>query len=78
MDAQGTGRPVDTFPSEVALAEYTKETGKFFPRDDAEAGGLLRLLLRQIMNPGERDSRKRKSRRRKRGGKSSIYAPEFL
>ncbi|KAJ6545454.1 hypothetical protein B0H19DRAFT_284131 [Mycena capillaripes] len=30
------------------LAAYTRKTGKFFPQSEAEAGGLLRFLLRRI------------------------------
>ncbi|KAJ6484544.1 hypothetical protein DFH09DRAFT_1211334 [Mycena vulgaris] len=30
------------------LAAYTRETGKFFPQSEAEAGGMLRFLLRRI------------------------------
>ncbi|KAJ6509623.1 hypothetical protein DFH09DRAFT_1198974 [Mycena vulgaris] len=30
------------------LAAYTKKTGKFFPQSEAEAGGMLRFLLRRI------------------------------
>ncbi|TFK21860.1 hypothetical protein FA15DRAFT_706874 [Coprinopsis marcescibilis] len=45
------GRDVVIFPTEVALSNYTKETGRFFPRDHLEAGDLLRNLLRRIMNP---------------------------
>ncbi|KAI0064499.1 hypothetical protein BV25DRAFT_1822857 [Artomyces pyxidatus] len=51
------------FDSEKALSEYTIKTGKFFPRDNAYAGGVLRFLLRHIMNPS--DSSKTKSTRRK-------------
>jgi len=46
-----TGEPVTVFVSELKLSEYTKQTGKFFPRDNAYAGGLLRYLLRRIMKP---------------------------
>ncbi|KAG1882486.1 hypothetical protein F4604DRAFT_1879511 [Suillus subluteus] len=59
------------FVSEVDLSEYTISTGKFFPRDNAYAGGLLRYLLRRIINPRQErvlgSSRKtpRQSRRRR-------------
>jgi len=46
-----TGKPVTIFVSEAELSKYTKAKGKFFPRDNAYAGGLLRYLLRRIMNP---------------------------
>ncbi|KAI0797242.1 hypothetical protein BC629DRAFT_1592291 [Irpex lacteus] len=64
VDTQGTGHTVDTFPTEVALATYTKDTSKFFPRQHAKAGGLLRLLLRHIMNPGARDFGKSNPKKR--------------
>ncbi|KAG1899039.1 uncharacterized protein F5891DRAFT_435225 [Suillus fuscotomentosus] len=51
IDTKVTGKPVTIFYSEAKLSEYTKATGKFFPRDNAYAGGLLRYLLRRIMNP---------------------------
>ncbi|KAJ7323847.1 hypothetical protein DFH08DRAFT_1028643 [Mycena albidolilacea] len=31
------------------LSEYTRNTGKFFPQSEAEAGGMLRFLLRRIL-----------------------------
>ncbi|KAG2354028.1 hypothetical protein BDR07DRAFT_1454263 [Suillus spraguei] len=69
VDTESTGESVTVFASEVDLSEYTKATGKFFPRDNAYAGGLLRYLLRRIMNPRQhvsRFSRKTQSRRRHR------------
>jgi hypothetical protein len=62
-----TGEPVTVFVSEMQLSEYTKSTGKFFPRDNAYAGGLLRYLLRHIMDPRLEmvPSRKTKSKRRR-------------
>ncbi|KAH7334204.1 hypothetical protein B0J17DRAFT_720624 [Rhizoctonia solani] len=39
------------FSSEEELSEYTKCTGKYFPLEDAYAGGLLRFLLRKILHP---------------------------
>lgn len=45
------GAAVKKYPTEIALAEYTKRTGKFFGRDHDEAGDLLRMLLRHIINP---------------------------
>ncbi|KAG1731818.1 uncharacterized protein EDB91DRAFT_1058460, partial [Suillus paluster] len=51
VDTKVTGTTVTVFVSEVQLSECTIKTGKFFPRDDAYAGGLLRYLLRRIINP---------------------------
>ncbi|KAG2338291.1 hypothetical protein BDR05DRAFT_969366 [Suillus weaverae] len=69
VDTKVTGEPV-TVVSEVDQSEYTISTGKFFPRDNAYAGGLLRYLLRRIINPRqERVSKsglKTQSRRRRR------------
>lgn len=39
------------FRSELTLSNYTKNSGKYFPKDHIEAGNLLRMLLRQINNP---------------------------
>ncbi|KAJ6464080.1 hypothetical protein C8R45DRAFT_840567, partial [Mycena sanguinolenta] len=40
---------IHKFETEKELAAYTKKTGKFFPQSEAEQGGLLRFLLRQIL-----------------------------
>jgi hypothetical protein len=57
------------FDSEDALSRYTKETGKWFPRENAYAGGLLKYLLRDIVIPGTR-SRGRGIHRVAREGQS--------
>ncbi len=44
-------KKVRIFPTVLALSEYTKLHGKFFPKENAHAGNLLKFLLRQIMNP---------------------------
>ncbi|KAI0637823.1 hypothetical protein C8Q77DRAFT_393144 [Trametes polyzona] len=54
IEAPLAGKPVTTFKTEVELSEYTRENGKFFPRDDVYAGSLLQYLLRQILNPPAR------------------------
>lgn len=70
VDTKVTGEPVTVFVSEVDLSEYTISTGKFFPRDNAYAGGLLRYLLRRIINPRQErvsgSGQKMQSRRRRR------------
>jgi hypothetical protein len=53
VDTPATQVPVIHFESEVALSRYTKATGKYFPKDNAYAGGLLKFLLRRIESPGE-------------------------
>ncbi|KAI0263439.1 hypothetical protein BC834DRAFT_827594 [Gloeopeniophorella convolvens] len=50
---QAPTRPVHLFPTEKELSDYTKRTKKFFPREEARDGGVLRALRRQIHNPGE-------------------------
>ncbi|KAF9218748.1 hypothetical protein BS17DRAFT_665062, partial [Gyrodon lividus] len=62
-----TGKQVRRFDSLAALAEYTKRTDKFFPKENAYQGGLLKELLREIIksylgnrqNAGERIKRRR-------------------
>lgn len=49
VDTRGTGRPVKVFNSLKKLQDYTIRTEKFFPKEDAKAGGLLRYLLREIL-----------------------------
>ncbi|KIM82785.1 hypothetical protein PILCRDRAFT_456282 [Piloderma croceum F 1598] len=45
------GQQVRVFNSVQELSTYTKETGKYFPKENAYAGGVLRLLLHAILNP---------------------------
>ena len=52
VDTKGTGKRVPTYKTVDELADYTKATKKFFPREHVAAGGLLRLLLRQILASG--------------------------
>ncbi|KAG1728065.1 uncharacterized protein EDB91DRAFT_1350209 [Suillus paluster] len=67
IDTGVTEGAVTVFVSEVELSEYTKRTGKIFPRDNVHAGGLLKYLLRRIMNPRpERVSGRKTQSRRKR------------
>jgi hypothetical protein len=55
VDNNSIGGRVKIFNSEEALSRYTISTGKYFPKENAYAGGLLRFLLRQIMNPSSDD-----------------------
>lgn len=48
LDTTRQGTEVHIFASEAELREYTKRTGKIFPREEAYAGGLLKYLLREI------------------------------
>ncbi len=50
VDAPLLGKP-KLFPTESALAEYSKRTGKIFPRSNIHSGSLLRYLLRRIFHP---------------------------
>ncbi|KAH7909591.1 hypothetical protein BJ138DRAFT_1010527, partial [Hygrophoropsis aurantiaca] len=49
VDAKGTGNTITRFPSEEELSAYTRQEGKYFPKESAYAGGLLKYLLRQIL-----------------------------
>ncbi|KAI1905671.1 hypothetical protein LOZ12_001707 [Ophidiomyces ophidiicola] len=44
-----SGRKAKLFDSLEDLREYTKKTGKFFPKESAYAGGVLKYLLREIL-----------------------------
>ncbi|KAG8738748.1 hypothetical protein FRC10_006512 [Ceratobasidium sp. 414] len=51
VDARVTKVHVRHFGSEKELSEYTMRTGKYFPKENAYAGGLLKFLLRHIISP---------------------------
>lgn len=40
---------MELFTSLDELSEYTIENGKFFPKESAYAGGVLKFLLREIL-----------------------------
>ena len=50
VDTSRTGAPVNVFPNLKKLQDYTIENEKYFPKEDAYAGGLLRFLLREILH----------------------------
>jgi hypothetical protein len=50
---QGSRENISIFESEKGLSEYTKETKKFFPKESAADGGVLRALRRHILVPRE-------------------------
>ncbi|KAF8527563.1 hypothetical protein BU17DRAFT_39287 [Hysterangium stoloniferum] len=58
VDATISRKPINRFPSERALSEYTLN-GRIFPLDRAKAGGVLRYLLRQISAPSGRGAKQR-------------------
>jgi len=66
LDTPETGKAVVLFDSEEQLSIYTKDSGKFFPLDEAHAGGLLKFLLRRILNP-HLSGRGKRGRRTGRG-----------
>jgi hypothetical protein len=79
---QGSRENIQIFKSEKELSEYTKETEKFFPKENVVDGGVLRALRRQILVPREsqlRESQPRESRSRQgrlfRPGNSSRRHP---
>ena len=49
LDTTRQGVRVHVFASEAELREYTTETRRFFPKEEAYAGGLLKYLLREIL-----------------------------
>jgi hypothetical protein len=44
-----SGQKVELFSSLDELREYTIDSGKFFPKESAYAGGVLKFLLREIL-----------------------------
>jgi hypothetical protein len=44
-----SGRDVELFTCLDELREYTIDTGRFFPKESAYAGGVLKFLLREIL-----------------------------
>jgi len=56
---------IQIFESEIKLSEYTRETKKFFPKENAANGGVLRALRRHILAP-------RSSRRLSRAAASKV------
>lgn len=47
VDVFGTGRLVKAFRTGKAAGEYGRRTGKYFPRNDKDAGDLLKYLQRR-------------------------------
>ncbi len=50
VDTGNTGVCVSQFSTLEELKEYTITTGRFFPKESAYAGGMLKFLLREILN----------------------------
>ena len=74
VDVFGTDDHVQVFDTVQELSAYTRENGKYFPRDEIEAGALLKYLLRQINNPPVREVAIRKREKRPRKGVHRVGA----
>jgi hypothetical protein len=48
---EGSREDIQIFESEKELSEYTRRTEKFFPKENAADGGVLRALRRHILAP---------------------------
>jgi len=48
---EGSKKEVRIFKTERELSEYTRTEKKFFPKEDAVDGGVLRALRRHILAP---------------------------
>lgn len=83
VDSARTGKPVKLFASLGELTAYTlqQKPKKFFPKENAYQGGLLKELLREIINPyfGKRrnGSAKRKERKRKQKAARAATGIDF-
>ncbi|KAI9669194.1 MAG: hypothetical protein M1817_004736 [Caeruleum heppii] len=60
VDRERTGESVIHFQTLNELQDYTIETGKFFPKESAYAGGMLRFLLREILNKHQQGINRRR------------------
>lgn len=59
----GSKKEVPIFETERQLSVYTKKTKRFFPKEDAIDGGVLRALRRHILLPRDETTRLRGSER---------------
>lgn len=50
VDTRKTGESVRIFDTLDGLRAYTIQEGKYFPKESAYAGGVLKFLLREILN----------------------------
>jgi len=50
VDTGNTGHEVTQFLCLEDLQDYTIKHGKYFPKESAYAGGMLKFLLREILN----------------------------
>ena len=63
---QGGAEVVRKFPTEVALSEYTKDTGKIYKWKLVPRHSLLELLLRRIWDPQPEKVETNRNRKRKK------------
>ncbi|KAJ5318225.1 hypothetical protein N7476_004645 [Penicillium atrosanguineum] len=68
LESVRMGTPVQSFTTMEELRQYTVTQKKFFPKEEAYEGGLLRYLLREILNKyeglgGKKKQKGSKSRR---------------
>lgn len=47
------GGPVVVFASLKLLRDYTRVTGRYFPKNPAREGGILKVLLRDMARGAE-------------------------
>jgi len=59
LDSKRRGEAISTFKTQDELVGYTIHEGRYFPKEDAYAGGLLKYLLREIHNKYEGSRGKR-------------------
>ena len=62
VDVGVTRRSVTQFNNLEELREYTIGNGKYFPKESAYAGGMLKFLLREIQNKYMGHSSRRRRR----------------
>lgn len=57
VDVAQTGGSVQIFDTVKQLSRYTVKNKKYFPKENAHTGHLLKYLLRSIFDPG-RDTKR--------------------
>ena len=55
VDPSLNTKQIQKFDDVKGLAKYSRKHGKYFPREEAKAGGVLRVLLRRLSS-GKRAS----------------------
>lgn len=76
LDTTRQRSKVQVFASEHDLREYTLRTSRFFPLEEAYAGGLLKFLLREIT--GSYHGNRTLRRDRKKGKGSTTPKPKKI